>query len=40
MDKLTEKTPTSAAKRKHLQRQHEKEKDHEEYQRKENDKTS
>ena len=40
MDKLTEKTPASAAKRKCLQRQHEKQKDPKEYQRKENDKTS
>ena len=37
MDKLTEKTPKSAAERKHLQRQCEKQKDPEEYQRKENE---
>ena len=36
MDKLTEKTPKSAAERKHLQRQREKQKDPEEYRRKEN----
>ena len=38
MDKLTEKSPKSAAKRKHLQRQHERQKDPEEYRRKENEK--
>ena len=37
MDKLTEKTPKSAAERKCLQRQHEKQKDPEEYWRKENE---
>ena len=37
MDTLTEKTPKSAVERKHLQRQYEKRKDPEEYQRKENE---